>query len=153
VERLDPGKLHINYLPGTTADTFVLPRCYTLTHSDITGKLFLSIGNQYRLKQISGFYTRLMRDEVLAGFSVEEEIPTLRVYCHVSGGPVFGTASWRYRIFTAELPLVLETIRYGDRIVFERNGHLDNALVFVHFRSTNKGFNRVEPWGTIGDYR
>lgn len=152
VERLDPKKLHVTYLTGTTAGDLVLPRRYTLTHSDITGNLFLSIGRQYRLKQISGFYTRLMRDEVLAGFSGEEETPTLRVYCHVSGGLVVGTAGWRYRIFCSEMQRVLEAFRYGDRVLFERNRHLDDASVFVHFYSSHSRYNKIEQWGAIGDY-
>ena len=38
------------------------PRKYTLTHSDRTGRLFLTIDKEYNEQQISGLYTRLMRD-------------------------------------------------------------------------------------------
>ena len=38
--------------------------------------------------QISGWYTRLMRDEVLAEWLEDEDGPALHVYCHVSGGLV-----------------------------------------------------------------
>jgi hypothetical protein len=153
VERLNPEKLHVTYLAGTTVGDLVLPRRYTLTHSDITGELFLSIGKQYQLKQISGLYTRLMRDEVLAELSGNGEGPALRVYCHVSGGPVLGTAGWRYSIFCSELHLVLEAFRYGDRTLFDRNRQLNNAPVFIHFQSTHSRFNKVEKWGTMDDYR
>jgi hypothetical protein len=130
-----------------------VPRLYTLTHSDITGKLFLSIGNQYDTKQISGLYTRLMRDEVLAELCDEGNELMFRVYCHVSGGFVFGRAKWRYNILRSELPLALEAFRYGDKAVFELNPGLDNAPVLVYFKSTDSRFDKVENWGTIADYR
>jgi len=141
------------YLPGATPEELILRRRDTLTHSDITGELFLSIGSQYNTEQISKLYTRLMRDEVLAELSDDGDDPAFRVYCHVSGGFVLGTARWRYNIFQAELPLVLEAIRYGDRILFENNPNLDNTSVHIHFQSNNRNYDKVENWGTIVNYR
>ena len=152
MERLNTEKLDVVYLSGATPEDLVLPRRYTLTHSDITGELFLSISSEYNTKQISKLYTRLMRDEVLAELSDEGDDPGFRVYCHVSRGFVLGTARWRYNIFQAELPLVLEAIRYGDRILFEKNPNLDKALVFIHFLSTDHKFDKVENWGTMVKY-
>lgn len=152
MERLNPGKLHVTYLTDATPESLTLPRRYTLTHSDITGELYLSIGNQYNKKQISGLYTRLMRDEVLAEFAEEDGL-VFRVHCHVSGGFVFGTAKLRHNIFQSELPLVLAAIRYGDRVLFEQNPKLDNTPVVIHFRSTVSRFDKVENWGTMADYR
>jgi hypothetical protein len=93
-----------------------------------------------------------MRDEVLAEFAQEDGL-VLKVYCHVSGGFVLGTANWRYNIFHSELPLALEAIRYGDKTVFEQSPQLDNTLVLIHFKSTDKRFNKIENWGTVSDYR
>jgi hypothetical protein len=124
-----------------------------LNHSDITGRLFLTINNEYDTKQISRLYTRLMRDEVLAEFTREEEGLVFKVYCHVSGGFVFGTAKLRYAVFRHELPLVLEAIRFGDRNLFEKIPNLDKTPVFIHFQSTDNRFNKVENWGTMADYR
>jgi hypothetical protein len=153
MERLNPEKLHVTYLTGATPEELILPRRYTLTHSDRTGELFLSIGAEYETKQISKLYTRLMRDEVLAELTDDEDNLIFRVYCHVSGGFVLGTAKWRYNIFQSELPLVLEAIRYGDRNLFEQNPQLDNTPVLMHFKSTDIRFNKVENWGTMADYR
>jgi hypothetical protein len=150
--RLNPEKLKVTYLSGITTGGLTLPRRYTLTHSDITGWLFLSIGSQYNKKQISGLYTKLMRDEVLAELSDEGDGLSFRVYCHVSGGIVFGTAKWRHNIFHSELPLALEAIRYGDRTLIEQNPRLDKTPVFIHFRSTDSRFNKVENWGTMVEY-
>ena len=79
-------KLNINYIDGVNPEGPITPRCYTLTHSDFTGELFLSIGPECDKESISGFYTRIMRYEVLAEWLKEEKGYSLNVYCHVSGG-------------------------------------------------------------------
>ena len=151
--RLNPNKLHVTFLSGVETDKLVLPRRYTLTHSDITGELFLFIGHDYDRRQISKLYTRLMRDEVFAELVSKEDSMQFNVYCHVSGGFVVGGAKWRYDIFRSELPLALEAIRYGDRTIFEQNPDLDQILVQIHFHSSNPRFNKVEQWRTMADYR
>jgi hypothetical protein len=136
------------------ADGPVTPRRYTLTHSDTTGDLFLAIGPAFDKAQISGWYTRLMRDEVLAEWLQDDDgQAALHVYCHVSGGLVFGTAAMRYAIFRQELPLVLECFRHGDRQLYEARSELDQAPVLVHYRSSRRRYRRIEQWGTPADYR
>jgi hypothetical protein len=153
MSRLRPGKLHVRFVAPAKPEGPVLPRRYTLTHSDATGDLFLTIGLEADRKQISGWYTRFMRDEVLAEWDEVEEGPVLRVYCHVSGGLVVGTAGWRYSIFQHELPLVLEAFRYGDRELFEVQPELDEAPILVYFRSSRRRYRRLERWGTLSEYR
>jgi hypothetical protein len=149
---LKSEKLHVTFMPGLEAGSFEKPRRYTLTHSDATGDLFLSVGPCFNKKQISNLYTRILRDEVLAELTKESGEPLLNVYCHVSGGLVIGGAKWRYGIFCSELALPLEAIRYGDRAFFEANPQLSQTPVHVHFKSNKKEYNKVEEWGTIADY-
>jgi len=149
--RLSPEKLHVRYRPGTGPDAPFLPRRYTLTHSDFTGDLFLTIGEDYDRKQISGLYTRLMRDEVLAEW-MQEEGRSLHVYVVEGGRMVFGTAAWRGSILRNEMPLVLEAIRQGDERFLAANPDLDSSPIYVHFRSHGKP-DKVERWGCLADYR
>jgi Staygreen protein len=151
--RLIPEKLHVKFLPRMNQDSLETPRYYTLTHSDTTGDLFLSIGPCYDKKQTSKLYTRLMRDEVLAELSKDSNQLVLNVHCHVSGGLVIGRAKWRYSIFCSELSLPLEAIRYGDKAFFEQDAQFDQTPVLVHFKSSDKKYNKIEKWGTIADYR
>jgi hypothetical protein len=153
MKRLNPEKHHTDILPGTTSEGPLIPRRYTLTHSDRRGKLSLGIGLDYNKDQISGWYTRLMRDEVLAEWKQNEEGYSLHVYLHVSGGLVFGRAGWRETIFRSELPLVLESIRYGDRNLFITHPELENASVYVHFQSSNSRHSKTEQWGILADYK
>jgi hypothetical protein len=151
--RLKPAKLHVRLSAGVGAEGPVMPRCYTLTHSDTTGELFLTIGQEYDEEQISGWYTRLMRDEVLAEWREGDDGPGLHVHCHVSGGLVFGPAGFRDAIFRQELPLVLEAFRYGDLTLFAAHPELDGTPIRVHFHARQRRYRRVERWGTPADYR
>jgi hypothetical protein len=151
--RLRPEKLHVTFAPGARSQGPPIPRAYTLTHSDLTGDLFLTIGPRHNREQISDLYTRLIRDEVLAEWSETTEGFALHVHCHVSGGLVLGSAGMRLAIFKRELPLVLEALRYGDRRLFEAQPALDEAAIKVHFHAAQQRYDRVEGWGVPADYR
>jgi hypothetical protein len=153
MSHLRPQKLHVRFAEGAAPDGPPAPRRYTLTHSDTTGDLFLTVGSAYDKQQIAGLYTRLMRDEVLAEWREDEDGPALHVFCHVSGGLAFGLAGWRYAIFRQELPLVLEAFRYGDREFIEAHPELDGAHIRVHFHSSRRRYHRLERWGTPANYR
>jgi len=152
LSRLNPEKLKVYYLLGVKPESPLLPRRYTLTHSDVTGDLYLTIGPDYNLKQINGLYTRLMRDEVLAEWRNSDDEPALHVHCHVSGGFVLGRASWRYKIFRREMPLVLQAIRYGDKALFAANPELGKSRIWVHFHASQPRYNKTELWGELVDY-
>ncbi len=151
--RLNPEKLHVRFTGDVTRGGPAIPRRYTLTHSDATGELFLTVGLEYNRQQLSGLYARLMRDEVLAEWKEEEDGPALHVHCHVSGGMVFGPAALRNFFFRRELPMALEALRYGDREFFEAHPELDQAPIQVHFHARQPRYRRVERWGTPADYR
>jgi len=152
MSRLNPAKLHLRWRRDVTPQGPILPRRYTLTHSDASGDLFLTIGADYDRGQVGGLVTRLMRDEVLAEWVAGASGPELHVFCHVSGGLLFGSASQRDAIFRRELPLVLEAFRYGDRALFAAQPDLDRAPVIVHFQSHLARYNRVERWGAPAEY-
>ena len=147
--RLRPDKLNVRYL-STSSTNPIFPRRYTLTHSDRTGDLFLTIGPDYDEKQIKGWYTRLMRDEVLAELIQDESGPALHIYCQVERG--FGSRSFRESIFRRELSLVLEAIRYGDREIFEKEPQLDNSMIIIHFCAKKPEKDCIENWGPINKY-
>jgi len=118
-----------------------------LTHSDITGNLFLAIGLEYAYDKISS-----MRDEVLAEWQTYETNPFLYTYVYVGQFDPLIT-SIRDTIFRRELPLALEAIRYGDSKFFIEYPQLDNAPIWVYFDSSNPDYNKFEYWGTPNDYK
>ena len=44
----NPERLTVEYRDGVTATQPIVPRNHTLTHSDLTGELFLTIGTNLR---------------------------------------------------------------------------------------------------------
>jgi len=148
--RLRPEKLQVRFLPTSTTNGLIFPRRYTLTHSDRTGDLFLTIGPDYDQKQIKGWYTRLLRDEVLAELILDKDGVTLHIYCEVSRG--LGSRGFREGIFRRELPLVLEAIRYGDRELFDKEPQLDESRVMIHFCAKKPENTCIEDWGPISKY-
>jgi hypothetical protein len=145
----------VQYLPGATASSWNSSRSsngasasthtissstwsqtpntrrYTLTHNDVTGALQLSIGADYNQRQVQGFYTRILRDEITAEWyftAAEASSPTaassavsvngtgaaasaapaeLHIYCHVSGEERWlAPPQLRNFIFRREMTLV-----------------------------------------------
>ncbi|MFW9950386.1 MAG: staygreen family protein [Candidatus Thorarchaeota archaeon] len=149
----NPDKLHIECRESCRAKEGFLPRKYTLTHSDSTGDLFLTIDCEYDKNQISKLYTRFMRDEVLAQWEEHEGKLELHIYLHVSGGFIFGWAQMRYKIFKFHMPLVLKAIIYGDKQLFELYPNLNKSEIIVHFNSKNKKYHKMQNYGMIHKYK
>jgi hypothetical protein len=147
MSRLNPEKLSVEFRDGVTTTEPVMFRHYTLTHSDITAELFLTIGLSYAYDK-----TNAMRDEVLGEWIKDKEDYLFYVYLYVDGkfGPM--VSAIRNYVFRRELPLALEAIRYGDMEFFSAHPELDNSPIIVNFISSNPEFNKTENWGTFSDY-
>ncbi len=146
----DSAKLHVTFAEGTQPDGPLSPRRYTLTHSDLTGDLFLTVGPDYDQRALRALQVRLERDEVLGEWVIEEEGPRLELRMAAQGGlPVFGTPGMRCSIFRRYRPLVIAAIHYGDRSLTEARPELDDASVVAGFTWRN-GRTTREDWGRFG---
>lgn len=147
MSKLNPEKLSVEFRQGVTPTEPIIPRRYTLTHSDITAELFLTIGLNYAFDKINA-----MRDEVLGEWVNVKNQYYYHVYLYVDGplGPT--AAAIRNKIFIQELPLALEAIRYGDNKFFSIHPELNHVPIIVYFASTIPEFNRIENWGTFSEY-
>ena len=144
--RLNPEKLYVEFRPGVTTTQPILGRKYTLTHSDITAELFLTVGLQFAYDKITS-----MRDEVIAEWKYPNCGVLLYVYVYVGDyGPAVNAI--RNTIFRRELPLALKAIVYGDQHLFKVNPPLMNAPIWIQFASSEPTYNRFEYWGTAMDY-
>lgn len=148
MRKLNPDKVFVEYRQEVTETEPIIPRKYTLTHSDETGDLFLTIGNRYAYDKITE-----MRDEVLGEWKLINDNYIYYAYVHVDDQFNYMNSYIRNMIFIRELPLALETIRYGDRKFFDAHPCLDEAPIYIYFHSYYPAFNRVEYWGTFGDYK
>ena len=140
-----PEKLTVEYMDGATTTEPFIPRRYTLTHSDLTGELFLNIEINYAWGKINS-----LRDEVLGEWKKYGSSLYFYVYLHVDQGQYNPSVlAKRTEIFRRELPLALTAIRYGDRYFFNTFPHLDQAPIIVNFMSAYPQFTRQENWGTF----
>ncbi|MFC4411687.1 staygreen family protein [Chungangia koreensis] len=141
----NPEKLSVTYTEGITSSSPVIPRRYTLTHSDSTGELFLNVGINYAWGKINA-----LRDEVLGEWKECGNSLCFCIYLYIDQGDFTQAVSAkRYEIFRRELPLALTAIRYGDRILFNTLPYLDQAPIIVNFMSSYPQFARQENWGTF----
>ncbi|MDP5273590.1 staygreen family protein [Chengkuizengella axinellae] len=146
----DPNKLSVTFFKGVTETMPIFPRFYTLTHSDITGELFLDIGPTYQVDKINVN----MRDEVLGHWYITNECISFHAYVYVSSGEFDKEVSKvRYEIFKRELPLALKAIRYGDRHLFDIYPELDKKTICIYFQSVYPEYHGVENWGEFKDYK
>lgn len=148
MEKFDNEKLQVKFGVGTSETQPIIPRKYTLTHSDTTGELFLTIAAKYDYDKITD-----MRDEVMAEWNMINNEYRLMVNVMVDkeNNPVMSAV--RNNIFIKELPLALQAIRYGDREFFRENFSLDSAPIYIKFNSIYPMFNRLEFWGMPSDYK
>ncbi|OIK11928.1 hypothetical protein BIV60_17235 [Bacillus sp. MUM 116] len=145
MSNFNPEKLFVAYSSGVTATEPVIPRCYTLTHSDITGDLFLTIGSRYAWENINP-----NRDEVLGVWHQNGSSLHFYVYLYIDQGEYnINVSAKRNEIFRRELLLALTAIRYGDRFFFNAYPNLDQATIIINFMSAYPQFSRQENWGTF----
>ncbi len=147
MNKFNPDKLKVELREGVTATGPIIPRKYTLTHSDLTSELFLTIGRNFAADKLNK-----MRDEVLTEWSEQEDRYLFFAYVYVDGENETGTEAIRNIVFRKELGLALSAIRYGDCTFFEEHAELSKAPILVFFLSANPEFNKVEDWGTFPDY-
>jgi hypothetical protein len=149
MKRLNPEKLTVEYRGGISPDWPIIPRLYTLTHSDETGELFLTVGREYAYDMITS-----MRDEVLGKWiPYGADHIALFTSVYVDGTNGKDDAIRRNWFFVKEMPLALEAIRYGDRKLFYRFPLLDSYPIFIRFYSKYTELDRLEYWGTLSHYR
>ena len=145
----NPERLTVDYRDCVSPIAPIISRSYTLTHSDLTGELFLTIGTQFSWDKVNTD----MRDEVLGLWKMEGNYLLFNVYVFTAtDGHDLNAAIRRTEVFQRELPLALTAIRYGDRFLFDRHKFLDAAFIIVHFLSIYPHLYKRECWGTFSSF-
>ncbi|KGX84923.1 staygreen family protein [Pontibacillus marinus] len=142
------NRLYVQYRPDIQHTTAYDLRKYTLTHSDITGDLFLTVSTEYAFDQVND-----MRDEVLG-----EWIPTLQGILF-RGEALVGDETIpltqqkiRYEIFNREMSTALQGIFYGERWLLEMNPALLASPVYILFVSNHPEYSGFRYFGKVNDY-
>lgn len=144
-----PSNLSVSFLAPATQFRPIEERKYTLTRSNNTGLLFLSIGSEYDYSNVNPHF----RDEVKAEWIPQMGEFTLFGRVHVSGGEFDENyANVRFRIFQKEIELALKSIVYGDQTFYTFFPWLLDAPIHIHFDSLYPQFNQVIYYGTPRQY-
>ncbi|MFJ7638248.1 staygreen family protein [Peribacillus sp. NPDC097264] len=134
-----PEKLTVKFMPPTTPCLPVDGRKYTLTHSDETGDLYLTIGTQYECSALDA----KKRDEVLANWDASLGQYLLTVNVFVDGlENEYDQAKARYTIFQQNLDLAITAIINGDKEFYCFFPWLIDCPIHVQFQSGFPEFNQ-----------
>lgn len=147
MRELNAQKVFVQYRDSTKPYEPVIDRKYTITHSDITGELFVFIATNYAEDQVTH-----MHDDVKISWVQSERGLLLMGSVIIDGEGVTGNAEVRNSIFIAEMPTALKALRHGDRFLFEKYSDLDSAPIFIHFISETATYDKTYNWGPIGSY-
>ncbi len=138
-KRLNTEKLSLDFIGEVMPTGPIIPRRYTLTHSDQTGELFLTIGSIYAKDKITAKKDNVIGEWIKIGVDY-----VFHVYLPIDGSGEFKNPSKRDEVFRRELPLALEAIRYGDSEFFTFHPELEEATIIVYFMSTYCQYHRIE---------
>lgn len=147
MKSIDPSRVEVEYRDNVSESMPILDRRYTVTHSDDTGVLYVTIGETFAEDKIGP-----TRDEVLLSFYQQDD--KLYIVGSVlldSDNPNFDTER-RNEIFVREMPIALQAVRYADRAFFESMPMLDQLPVYIWFESTQDEYNRLQDFGIMNDY-
>ncbi|PYZ94942.1 hypothetical protein CR194_05335 [Salipaludibacillus keqinensis] len=144
------NKLSVTFIPPATFCNPVLQRKYTLTHSDETGELFLSVGLTFDNNAID----MTMRDEVIAEWKQDRNGLMILKGCAFVDAGMFDeqTASIRYTIFKREMALALMGMINGDSAFFPCHPTLLDSPIFIQYVSIFPQFHHVSYEGTPRDF-
>lgn len=123
-------------------------RKYTMTHSDETGDLFVTVATMFAEDKVGP-----TRDEVRLEWSTIKDMPILYGEVLIDGEGISPDKSEvRDNIFKREMPLALQAIYHADEQLFNANPELKNTPVLIHFISSQASYNKLYSFGTIGEY-
>lgn len=143
--RLNPLLLPITYESADIITNFSLPRKYTSTHNDVTREIYMSIGQKYNKLLLDSEEAVKFETQVVGKWVKKDnkyEIH-LEVLVSTEKNP---QAQIRNKIFCAELGPVLEGIALAETALLQSHPKYGNARIFVHFKSIDKKYDRVEYW-------
>lgn len=149
LNKLNQGKLRVDFKSGISQDGPIIPRKYTVTHSDETGEIVVTVAKHYDKSNISN-----KRDEVFARWFENGKNYVLCLYLNVDGiERDKNKIVIRNKIFREELPIAITAIRQGDLGLIKKHNNLDEADVFIKFNSRYEDFYKVENWGKLKNYK
>jgi hypothetical protein len=146
--RIVPLLTPITYDASSTIAKFSLPRKYTSTHDDETKEIFISVGATYNPILLASPEAQEVQSQVVGKWKKcdgEYQI-RLRVLVSTEKNPF---PFFRNLVFCSELGVVLEGIALAETALLKLYPRLGRAKIFVHFKSIDPQYDRVEYWDRL----
>jgi len=144
----DPNKLQTTFLEPMTPYGPIEGRKYTLTHSDYTAMLFLTIAKEYDYSAIN----QRLRDEVLGTWDIYDNSYRLFLYAYIGDDLNYYASKAKYNTFKRHMNMAIQAILYGDRELLKKYPDLTKAPIYLKFSSSIPAFNNFEFYGYVKDY-
>ena len=148
---LNPSMVDIVYESANTIFSFDLPRKYTSTHNDDPPTIYIGVGHKY-IDRLLNTAEVIQEQTQILGKWVEKngkyEIH-LKLFVSTKENP---NAVIRNAIFCAELGSVLESIALAETTLLRLHPHLASTKIFVHFKSIDPKYDRIEYWHRLGHW-
>jgi len=144
----ESSRVSVEFRDHVTLASPIYNRTYTITHSDDTGELFVTIGKDYAYDKVEE-----LRDEVLV--KIKQIDGQLMFYGTVliNDEGEDRNLEIRNEIFLRELPLAMEALKEADRAFFEQHPMTLDLPVCVWFQSTEEKYNKFYNFGTLRDMK
>ncbi len=146
--RLNPLLLPITYESKDIITKLNLPRKYTSTHNDDTREIYLSIGHSYNERLLSSTEAVKVESQIIGEWIKKKGKYEIRLVAYVSTkkNP---QAEFRNKVICAEMSPVLEGIALAETCLLKMHPELIKTKIYIHFKSIDKRYDRVEYWGRL----
>lgn len=155
MQPFDASRVHVEYRDGVTRRSPLKGRKYTVTHSDDTGELYVTVGLTHAIDKVGP-----LRDEVFLDFELNGRQPAFYGTVLIDSANLpeeskkfVKDSQKRTDIFLREMPIALRAIRSADRQLFEQIPKLDTIPVYIWFQSDSNTYNKLYDFGTMADYK
>lgn len=148
MQKINPEKVFAEFRDGVTPTSPIVRRHYTMTHSDETGDLFVTIGKKYAEDKVMD-----IRDEVRLRWVLNGGVPGLYGEVQIDGEGITGSSRIRNSIFQREMEKALQAIRLADDRLFTKYPNLNHTPVYIQFKSENPKYHQLYRYHEIGYYK
>jgi len=146
--RLNPLLFPITYESAEVINSLDLPRKYTSTHNDDTREIYLSIGHTYNDRLLSSEEAVKVESQIVGKWISKGKKYEIHLEALVSTDKN-PQSEIRNRIICSETSPVLEGIALAETCLLTLYPSLARTKIFIHFKSKDPKYNRIEYWGKL----
>jgi hypothetical protein len=141
--------LSVTYGSANMIFDLSLPRRYTTTHNDVPPALFAAVGHNYDQCLLNSEEVRKEQTQVTGEWVKKDGKYEIHFSAMVSDAN-HPDAKARNEEFCRYMSGVMETIGFLEAELLRKHPELSSVRIFIHFKSTDPAYDRVEYWHRLG---